>query len=43
MDPAIISKGNYRHFMEKEIHEQPETISHTISEMYNANGEMSKS
>ena len=42
MDPAIISKGNYRHFMEKEIHEQPETISHTISEMYNANGEMSE-
>lgn len=42
MDPAIISKGNYRHFMEKEIHEQPETISHTLSEMYNANGEMSK-
>ena len=42
MDPALISKGNYRHFMEKEIHEQPETISHTLSEMYNANGEMSK-
>ena len=42
MDPALISKGNYRHFMEKEIHEQPETISHTISEMYNANGEMSE-
>ena len=42
MDPAIISKGNYRHFMEKEIHEQPETISHTISEMYNSNGEMSE-
>lgn len=26
-----IEKGNYRHFMEKEIHEQPEVIGHTVS------------
>lgn len=25
-----IDKGNYRHFMEKEIHEQPEAISHLL-------------
>jgi glucosamine--fructose-6-phosphate aminotransferase (isomerizing) len=27
---VIIDKGNHRHFMEKEIHEQPEAISHTL-------------
>jgi len=27
---AIVGKGNYRHFMEKEIHEQPEAIAHTL-------------
>ena len=27
----LVDKGNHRHFMEKEIHEQPETISHTLS------------
>ncbi len=27
----LIEKGNYRHFMEKEIHEQPEVISQTMS------------
>ncbi|MFM2279626.1 MAG: hypothetical protein RLZZ444_1857, partial [Pseudomonadota bacterium] len=27
----LIDKGNHRHFMEKEIHEQPEAISHTLS------------
>jgi len=26
----LIDKGNHRHFMEKEIHEQPEAISHTL-------------
>ncbi len=26
-----IDKGNYRHFMAKEIHEQPEVIGHTLS------------
>ena len=27
----LIDKGNHRHFMEKEIHEQPEAISHALS------------
>ena len=27
----IADKGNYRHFMAKEIHEQPEVVSHTLS------------
>lgn len=27
----LVDKGNYRHFMAKEIHEQPEVISHTLS------------
>ncbi|MEO1319519.1 MAG: isomerizing glutamine--fructose-6-phosphate transaminase, partial [Pseudomonadota bacterium] len=27
----LVDKGNHRHFMLKEIHEQPEVISHTLS------------
>lgn len=27
----LVSKGNHRHFMEKEIHEQPEVIAHTLA------------
>ncbi|WP_119307374.1 glutamine--fructose-6-phosphate transaminase (isomerizing) [Cohaesibacter haloalkalitolerans] len=27
----IVDKGNFKHFMEKEIHEQPEVIQHTLS------------
>ena len=27
----MVDKGNYRHFMSKEIHEQPENLSHTLS------------
>ena len=27
----LVDKGNHRHFMVKEIHEQPEVISHTLS------------
>ncbi|MBS3651314.1 glutamine--fructose-6-phosphate transaminase (isomerizing), partial [Pseudaminobacter sp. 19-2017] len=27
----MVDKGNHRHFMEKEIHEQPEVIAHTLS------------
>jgi len=27
----LVDKGNRRHFMEKEIHEQPEVISHTLA------------
>ncbi len=28
---ALLEKGNYRHFMEREIHEQPDAIQHTLS------------
>ncbi|RCL03802.1 MAG: glucosamine--fructose-6-phosphate aminotransferase [Candidatus Tokpelaia sp. JSC161] len=28
---VLVSKGNYRHFMHKEIYEQPESIAHTLS------------
>ncbi len=27
---ALVEKGNYRHFMEKEIHEQPDACQHTL-------------
>ena len=36
--PALIDKGGFRHFMEKEIHEQPEAIAHTISAMTDSAG-----
>jgi len=29
---ALVEKGAYRHFMEKEIHEQPDSVQHTLSE-----------
>ncbi|MDP8917216.1 MAG: glutamine--fructose-6-phosphate transaminase (isomerizing) [Pseudomonadota bacterium] len=28
---AMVEKGNYRHFMEKEIHDQPESCQHTLA------------
>jgi glutamine---fructose-6-phosphate transaminase (isomerizing) len=28
---ALVEKGEYRHFMEKEIHEQPDSTQHTLS------------
>jgi len=31
----MIDKGNHRHFMEKEIHEQPEVISHALGHYVN--------
>lgn len=37
----MVDKGNHRHFMEKEIHEQPEVISHTLAHYFDfANGEV---
>ncbi|RAI42672.1 glutamine--fructose-6-phosphate transaminase (isomerizing) [Rhodoplanes roseus] len=27
----LVDKGNYRHFMSKEIHEQPEVVGHTLA------------
>ncbi|MDR7147095.1 glutamine--fructose-6-phosphate transaminase (isomerizing) [Rhizobium sp. BE258] len=31
----VVDKGNHRHFMEKEIYEQPEVISHALSHYVN--------
>ena len=36
--PGLVSKGGYRHFMEKEIHEQPDAIAHTLSAMTSTDG-----
>jgi glutamine---fructose-6-phosphate transaminase (isomerizing) len=35
---ALIGKGNYRHFMEKEIHEQPEVVGYTLFRYYDPVG-----
>ena len=35
---AMVDKGNRRHFMAKEIHEQPEVVGHTISRYIDASG-----
>jgi len=29
--PALVEKGEFRHFMEKEIHEQPDACQHTLA------------
>ncbi|WEJ08681.1 glutamine--fructose-6-phosphate transaminase (isomerizing) (plasmid) [Sinorhizobium sp. K101] len=34
---SMVDKGNHRHFMEKEIYEQPEVISHALSHYINFN------
>ncbi|MGF1454054.1 MAG: glutamine--fructose-6-phosphate transaminase (isomerizing) [Alphaproteobacteria bacterium] len=31
ISPALVGKGNHRHFMAKEIHEQPDAVAHTLS------------
>ena len=31
MEVSVAEKGNFRHFMAKEIHEQPEVLTHTLS------------
>ena len=33
---ALIGKGNHRHFMEKEIHEQPEVLGYTLAHYLSA-------
>jgi glucosamine--fructose-6-phosphate aminotransferase (isomerizing) len=33
---AIVGKGNYKHFMEKEIHEQPATVGETLNGLVDA-------
>jgi glucosamine--fructose-6-phosphate aminotransferase (isomerizing) len=35
----MVDKGNHRHFMAKEIYEQPETISHTLSHFVDMSSE----
>ena len=39
---ALIGKGKYRHFMDKEIHEQPEVIGYTLSAFYDPNSNQMK-
>ena len=36
--PSLIDKAGCRHYMEKEIHEQPDAIAHTLSAMREASG-----
>lgn len=38
--PGLVSKDGYQHFMQKEIHEQPEAIAHTLAEMTSADGKL---
>ena len=38
---GMVDKGGYRHFMEKEIHEQPDAIAHTLAAMTGAEGALS--
>ncbi len=38
--PGLISKDGYQHYMEKEIHEQPEAVAHTLSEMTDEHGQL---
>ena len=38
---GMVDKGGYRHFMEKEIHEQPEAIAHTLAAMTGPQGTLS--
>ncbi|HEY5048504.1 MAG TPA: glutamine--fructose-6-phosphate transaminase (isomerizing) [Rhizomicrobium sp.] len=35
---GLVDKGGYRHFMAKEIHEQPEVVGHTISHYIDPTG-----
>jgi glucosamine--fructose-6-phosphate aminotransferase (isomerizing) len=39
---ALVEKGAYRHFMEKEIHEQPESCQHTLSAYLDAVSDQAK-
>ena len=38
---GLINKGGYRHFMEKEIYEQPDSIANTIGSILGDDGEIS--
>ena len=41
VSPILLDKAGFKHYMEKEIHEQPDAISHTISAMTDVNGGIS--
>ncbi len=41
VSPVLLDKAGFKHYMEKEIHEQPDAISHTISAMTDVNGGLS--
>ncbi len=36
--PGLVDKGGYRHYMEKEIHEQPDAIAHSLAAMTGTDG-----
>ena len=36
--PGLVSKEGYHHFMEKEIHEQPDAVLHTLSALTDGDG-----
>jgi glucosamine--fructose-6-phosphate aminotransferase (isomerizing) len=38
--PGLVDKGGYRHYMEKEIHEQPDAIAHSLAAMTDSNGRL---
>ena len=38
--PGTVDKGGYRHFMEKEIHEQPDAIAHSLAAMTDSDGQL---
>ncbi len=38
--PGLVDKGGYRHFMEKEIHEQPDAIAHSLAAMTDEHGKL---
>jgi glucosamine--fructose-6-phosphate aminotransferase (isomerizing) len=37
---GLVDKGGYRHFMEKEIHEQPDAIAHSLAAMTDSDGRL---
>ena len=39
-NPVMVDKAGYRHFMEKEIHEQPEAVAHTLAAMTGEDGRL---
>ncbi|MBO6508547.1 MAG: glutamine--fructose-6-phosphate transaminase (isomerizing) [Roseibium sp.] len=39
---SLMDKGNYKHFMAKEIHEQPEVLGHTLSRYFDYGAQTAK-